>query len=218
MQDAMRFVASEQPVSLYQAYFAGGMQLFFLRRNLYIARLTAGKCSAEVGMFYVEALTDLERISDHALNLQKSAQEMNEKNLSFSKEANAELATIASAVKSILNITYESFESGNYEIANQVEPLEQVIDNLKEEIRKRHIDRLKNGLCTIELGFILSDILSNYGRVSDHCSNIAVCMIQIKDDALDTHVYLNEVKTSDANFSKKFDEYKSEYKLPGNQI
>jgi len=164
----------------------------------------------------LHTIGDIERISDHALNLQKSAQEMHEKNLSFSKEANAELATIASAIKSILNITYESFEKGNFELANQVEPLEQVIDNLKEEIRMRHIDRLKNGLCTIELGFILSDILSNYGRVSDHCSNIAVCMIQIKDDALDTHVYLNEVKNSDANFSKKFNEYKTEYKLPSN--
>ena len=78
----------------------------------------------------------------------------------------------------------------------------------------RHINRLKNGQCTIELGFILSDILSNYGRVADHCSNIAVCMIQIKEDALDTHVYLNEVKNSDENFSKNLSSYRSEYTLP----
>jgi len=163
----------------------------------------------------LHTIGDIERISDHALNLQKSAQEMNEKKLVFSREANAELDIITSAIKSIVGMTYEAFEKGDISIADKVEPLEQVIDNLKEEIKTRHINRLKNGQCTIELGFILSDILSNYGRVSDHCSNIAVCMIQIKDSALDTHVYLNEIKSSgDHDFSRNYAEYKSEFNLP----
>jgi len=162
----------------------------------------------------LHTIGDIERISDHALNLQKSAQEMHEKNIVFSNEANSELAVISSAIKSILNITYDSFEKADFALADKVEPLEEVIENLKEDIRMRHINRLKNGQCTIELGFILSDILSNYGRVADHCSNIAVCMIQIKEDALDTHVYLSEVKNSDENFSKNLISYTSEYTLP----
>ena len=122
------------------------------------------------------------------------------------------------ALEEILTLTTEAFETDSVETAKKVEPLEQAIDFITSEIRSRHVRRLQNGECTIETGFILSDLLNNYERVSDHCSNIAVCLIQIKDSTMDTHGYLNEIKTSgDPRFTGYYNRFTSKYTLPENR-
>ena len=157
---------------------------------------------------------DLERISDHAVNIVESAEEMREKKIVFSEEANRQLSVMRAAVTEILTLTKEAFVSGNTDIASKVEPLEQVIDDLKDEIKRGHILRLKKSECTIEHGFILSDILTNFERVSDHCSNIAGCVIEIsKYDALNMHEYLSSVKSGSPEFNKNFEEYSAKYAL-----
>ena len=122
---------------------------------------------------------------------------------------------ITRAILRIMDLTVEAFETNDAALAAKVEPLEQVIDGLKLELKNRHIRRLQEGRCTIELGFVLTDLLTNYERVSDHCSNVAVTVIQIKDSSLDTHGYLNEVKTAgDPEFTQAFEAYSLEYLLP----
>lgn len=163
----------------------------------------------------LHTIGDLERIGDHAINLLRVAREISDKKLVFSEKAIVELNIITKAIKDILNLTVESFKTHNDYLAYKVEPLEQVIDGLKLELKNRHIKRLQDGKCTIELGFVLTDILTNYERISDHCSNIAVCQIQIDKNTLDTHSYLDEIKTSgEPKFLKYYDEYKAEYVLP----
>jgi phosphate:Na+ symporter len=158
---------------------------------------------------------DFERISDHAVNILESAEEMNDKKISFSAEANREVAVLCGAVEEILNLTYTSFVSGDFEKAATVEPLEQVIDDLKDKIKANHIKRLQKSECTIEHGFILSDLLNNLERVSDHCSNIAGCVIEIsKFDALDMHEYLHAVKNSNnTEYIEKYKDYGAKYAL-----
>ncbi len=163
----------------------------------------------------LHTIGDFERIGDHAVNILRTAREMHEKKLSFSAEAQQELEVITNALTEILTITTDAFDRNDLELAAKVEPLEQVIDGLKAELKSRHIARLQDGSCTIELGFILSDLLTNYERVSDHCSNIAVCLIQIHDANFDTHEYLNKVKTSgNAGFLTSFEEYHQKYLIP----
>ena len=157
---------------------------------------------------------DFERIGDHAVNLLKAAREMDEKGLSFSDEAKKDLAVLSGAIEEIIAISVEAFEKDDVSLAAHVEPFEQVIDGLSGEIKTRHIKRLQEGNCTIELGFILSDVLTNCERVSDHCSNIAVCIIQIKKDRLNTHQYLNERKeTMGEDFVSDFNKYAEKYTL-----
>ena len=158
---------------------------------------------------------DFERISDHAVNILESAEEMNDKKLSFSSEAQRELGVLCGAVEEILDITYRSFASGDFEFASLVEPLEQVIDNLKDKIKANHIKRLQKSECTIEHGFILSDLLNNLERVSDHCSNIAGCVIEIsRYDTLDMHEYLNAIKSSDTGeYAENYKKYTEKYAL-----
>lgn len=164
----------------------------------------------------LHTIGDFERISDHAVNILHAAEEMNEKKISFSAEAKAELDVITKAIYEILDITVTSFENNDTSLATRVEPLEQIIDLRRLEIKERHIDRLQRGRCTIELGFILSDIISNFERVSDHCSNIAVCVIQIVDSSsFDTHEYLTEIKSGrNPEFMNDFNYYKDRYVLP----
>lgn len=163
----------------------------------------------------LHAIGDFERIGDHAVNILRAAQEIDDKQLHFSEQAQTELAVITRAIVDILNLTVEAFEKDDTALAEKVEPLEQVIDGLKLEVKNRHIKRLQEGRCTIELGFVLSDLLTNYERVSDHCSNIAVAVIQIKDSVMDTHGYLNAVKTAGGpQFTHDFDAYKAAYHLP----
>ena len=163
----------------------------------------------------LHTIGDFERISDHAVNLLRVAREIHEKNLKFSDKATEELRIITNAVLEILDITTDAFVENDLRLAVEVEPLEQVIDNLKAELKNRHIRRLQEGKCTIELGFVHSDILTNYERISDHCSNIAVCMIQIKESSMDMHSYLNEVKSSgEPHFTKYYNRYVERYVLP----
>lgn len=160
-------------------------------------------------------ISDFERISDHARNIQEAAEEMREKKVSFSHKALQELGVLRRAVKDILRIAVGSFQEGNLGLARQVEPLEEVIDALNMEIRQRHFKRLRRGKCTIELGFILSDIITDLERVSDHCSNIAVCLLEISEDEFDTHAYLEKVRREDnMDFRGKVMAYSERYPLP----
>lgn len=163
----------------------------------------------------LHTIGDFERIGDHALNIKEAFEEMRDKDITFSNEAKAELGVMVSAVRDILRISIEAFCTNDTSLAGHVEPLEQVVDELREEIKMRHIKRLQNGVCTIELGFILSDLLGNFERVSDHCSNIAVCIIQIRESAFNAHGYLNEIKTSgEPHYVSDFNEFEKKYALP----
>ena len=162
----------------------------------------------------LHSIGDFERIGDHALNIAKLAEEMHTKNISFSQSAMKELSVITGAISEIINMTVDSFVNDNPEIASHVEPLEQVIDGLKKNLKKMHITRLQNGECTIELGFIHTDLLTNYERVSDHCSNIAVYTMQLPTDMLDAHKYLQKIKSAAAgDFVDDFNHYESKYNL-----
>lgn len=163
----------------------------------------------------LHCIGDFERISDHALTIQKAAQEMDTKKLRFSDKAQAELKVFGRAIHDILKITMLSFAEEDLALARQVEPLEEVIDGLNMEIKQRHVKRLRKGKCTIELGFILSDITTTLERVSDHCSNIAVCLLQVSEDEYETHAYLEEVKQQDnMDFQGKVMAYRERYQLP----
>lgn len=162
----------------------------------------------------LHSISDFERISDHAVNILRTAREINEKQVSFSAEAKSELLVLIAALKKILDITVDAFEGDDLELAQMVEPLEQVIDNLTDEIKSRHIERLRAGNCTIEMGFILTDLTTDFERVSDHCSNIAVALIEVEEDVFNTHTYLNAVKTgNDDKFRSYYNEYSAEYRL-----
>lgn len=162
----------------------------------------------------LHAIGDFERIGDHALNIMKAAQEINDKEIVFSDKANAELKVATDAIKEILGTAVKAFAENDTSLALNVEPLEQVIDGLLSEIKSRHINRLTGGNCTIELGFVLSDLLTNYERVSDHCSNIAVCLIQLNQSELKAHEYLNNYKLSGSKeFTEKFEKYNQKYIL-----
>jgi len=143
------------------------------------------------------------------------AEEIHDKQLHFSDKAQAELEVITRAIVDILNLTVEAFEFADNVRAAKVEPLEQVVDSLKIDLRNRHVRRLQEGRCTIELGFVLTDLLTNYERVSDHCSNVAVTVIQIKDSSMDAHGYLNELKSSGSpEYTHAYDDYLRKYTLP----
>lgn len=146
----------------------------------------------------LHGIGDFERIGDHALNICDVAGEMHDKSVRFSDEALTEIGVITAAVKNILNMAMDSFLRDDAAAAAHVEPLEQVIDELRATLKNRHITRLQNGECTIELGFIFTDLLTNYERVSDHCSNIAVYTLQLSSDMLDTHKYLGQIKGADS--------------------
>ncbi len=162
----------------------------------------------------LHAIGDFERIGDHAVNIMKTAKELSEKGISFSDEAKKELAVVENAIREILATTRKAFEENNPSLALEVEPLEQVIDGLLKKIKARHITRLTGGNCTIEMGFILSDLITNYERVSDHCSNIAVCVIRISDSVFDIHQYLNDYKETDnPDFKEKYMNYKAKYSI-----
>ena len=161
----------------------------------------------------LHSISDLERMADHAVNLAQNAQRMKKEKADFSKKAQAELELFSSAMNEILSLTFDVFENEDAAEAAKVEPLEEVIDDLKEEIRSRHIKRLAKGKCTIELGFALTDIVTNYERIADHCSNIAVAVIQMNEKEHDVHKYLGQVKTEDPQFAQMYRVYKEKYLL-----
>ncbi len=163
----------------------------------------------------LHCIGDFERISDHAVNIMETAREVTKKEEHFSDKARAELDVYEAALREIVSMTYNVFAGEDTELATHVEPLEEVIDNINEEVKKKHVKRLRKGKCTIGLGFILSDLTTNYERVADHCSNIAACLIQTKDDALETHEYIDNLKENDAiRFNREYKEYRKKYKLP----
>lgn len=163
----------------------------------------------------LHAIGDFERIGDHAINTLRAAREIEDKQLKFSDKAQEELGVITRAIIDILNLTVDSFEHRDVKLAAQVEPLEQVVDGLKLELKNRHVRRLQEGRCTIELGFVLTDLLTNYERVSDHCSNIAVAVMQMKEPALEAHGYLNQLKSSGSpEFTRNYERSLEKYVLP----
>ena len=161
----------------------------------------------------LHAIGDFERIGDHALNLQETAQELHDKGLAFSDDARAELNVLVSALTDILDQAFSCFTQNDAQAAAHVEPLEETIDQLSEEIRVRHIRRLQSGSCTIQLGFILGDLLTNLERVSDHCSNIAISVIEERDVSVDPHSYLNNLKTVGA-FTEGVQKDLARFRLP----
>jgi phosphate:Na+ symporter len=163
----------------------------------------------------LHSIGDFERISDHAINLMEAAKEMNEKELSFSKKAVEELAVYTRAVKDILNTSVQIFKDEDLQLAAKIEPLEEVIDYLSVEVKKRHMKRLRKGKCSIEMGFILSDITTNYERVSDHCSNIALSLLQLNEENFDTHEYQEAISGKDnVAFMTEVKRLKECYQLP----
>lgn len=183
----------------------------------YLVRLSSNNLSEDDSHAVsrmLHSLSDFERISDHALNLCGTALEIKEKNIVFSDDAKRELAIMIDALKEIMEITVSSFIGDDFEAASHVEPIEQVIDKLKDELKARHIDRLQKGECTVQMGFVFSDLLTNIERVSDHCSNIAVYTIQQNSPKLDTHKYLRKIKTqSVGSFVEEYNEYEKKYSL-----
>ncbi len=187
------------------------------KTSTYLVKIAANQMSSKDSKAVTELLHcigDIERISDHAVNIAEAAQEIYEKKVTFSPQAQSDIKIITAATLEVLNLAVTALAEGNIETAKKVEPLEQVIDRLKRKIKNGHIIRLKNGQCTMELGFILSDLVTNYERISDHCSNIAVCLIEIANDSFETHEYLKNIKnSSDSSFDELYEEYKAKYAL-----
>lgn len=162
----------------------------------------------------LHCIGDFERISDHCTNLLEVSQEIHDKNITFSPEANKDLNVMYSAIREIIDVTIKAFIDDDLYLASEVEPLEEVIDLLNIQIKSRHINRLQKGACTIEMGFVFADLLANLERISDHCSNVAVSIIQINKNSFDTHKYLNSLKSSgETTYSKLYEEYKNKYSL-----
>ena len=167
--------------------------------------------NAEVSKF-LHTLSDFERISDHALNIAEGAKELHEKNLSDA--AAHELEVVEAALTEILSTAIRSFVNNDLQLAARVEPLEELIDNLCDELKLHHVDRLQKGLCTLGQGFVFNDLLTTYERVADHCSNIAVAMIELESDSFDTHEYLNSVKEMKSDtFARYYEEYSRIYQI-----
>jgi len=162
----------------------------------------------------LHTISDFERISDHAVNVVESAEEILDNKVIFSDEARHEIDVLTCAIDEILDITSRAFIDNDLDLAATVEPLEQTVDHLRDTIKSNHILRLQKSECTIEHGFVLNDILTNCERVSDHCSNIAGCVIELsKYDSLNMHEYLNKIKSGERNFKKKYEEYMQKYSL-----
>ena len=159
----------------------------------------------------LKVIGDFERISDHAVNILESAEELKEKNIDLTADAEKELKHIINAVEEILQLSYNAFVNNDYETAIMVEPLEQVIDELKEYLRDCHIRRLQRGECTIEAGFVWSDLLTNLERTSDHCSNIALCIIDAKDNNMNHHASGKKIKKDKEHFVQQYYEYAEKY-------
>ncbi|MBQ6315167.1 MAG: Na/Pi cotransporter family protein [Mogibacterium sp.] len=184
----------------------------------YLVKLSGRDLSREDGhlmSLVLHAINDYERISDHAINVVEAAQEMQERKISMTSYGSLELDAFSTAIRDILMITDEAFIGFDRDKARQIEPLEEVVDNLNAEMRQRHIDRLRKGMCSMEAGIILEDILIYFERVSDHCSNIALCLIEIEEDSFGRHEYVSErTKGSDPDFQDTYTRMRNRYTLP----
>jgi len=185
------------------------------RLGSYLVKLTGRELTdrqTSTVSLYLHTLSDYERITDHALNIAQSAREIHEKGFVFSESARKELSVVCAAVSETLRLTVEAFVGDNLELAERVEPLVEIIDDLTDEMKSRHVARLQNGQCTIEQGFTFNDLITNFERVSDHCSNIAVAMIELYSGSFDTHEYVGAVKEKDSkNYERYLQAYRNEY-------
>lgn len=183
----------------------------------YLVKLSSqamGENDSEEATKLLHLIGDFERISDHAVNIVESAEEMHDKKLVFSAEAKQEMNVLIGAVTEILDLALVAFDETNLDSAALVEPLEEVIDHLKKEIRRRHTQRLQKNECTIELGFVYSDLIVNLERVADHCSNIAACLMEIDNDKLSMHEYIENLKTGTADdFNNNYQLFSMKYAL-----
>ncbi|MBP3901563.1 MAG: Na/Pi cotransporter family protein [Blautia sp.] len=180
-----------------------------------IAGKDLGREDSHLLSVLLHSISDFERISDHAINIAETMQKMKHKGLSFTEQGQKELDLLGAAVRDIMNTTKAAFSAGNTGIAAAVEPHEEVIDDLVMEIKQRHIERLRQGNCSMEAGILLEDIITNYARISDHCSNIAASMIAIREDELNMHQYVDmESRGGDPFFRKEYHRLKSVYILP----
>lgn len=180
----------------------------------YLIKVTKGEVSdvqsRELSLM-LHAIGDLERIGDHAVNIVEAAKEINDKKVAFSDEAKAELTVLSSAIQEIVSLALETFVAEDVETAVRVEPLEETVDILCDELKMRHINRLQSGTCTLNQGFIFNDLITNYERVSDHCSNLAVAVVELESKLDNPHEYMNRIK--DQQFTNYFDEYKEKYAI-----
>ena len=184
----------------------------------YLVKLSArkiGENDSALAAEYLRLIGDFERIADHSVNVLEAAEEMRRKGITFSPAAQEEYAVIADAVREVIALAYDAYVSGDLSAAEKVEPLEQVIDDLKEELRTRHIRRMQQGTCGIEAGFIWSDLLNDLERVSDHCSNIACCMIEGIDRSLRRHEVLQSIRGSGEAFDQTYRFFRGKYMLAG---
>jgi len=180
----------------------------------YLVKLSAKQLNEREGAMasmLLKAIGDFERISDHAVNILESAEEIREKHILFSEKAKAELGALCAATLESVNLSYEAFMQDNADLANLVEPLEQVIDKMKKLLRSRHIDRLRLGDCSVEVGFVWSDLITNMERVSDHCSNIAGCVMDAKEQSMNLHETLKVIRSDNGFYREKYAEYSEKY-------
>ena len=205
-EDAEEVVRKEQLIDSYEDAL-----------GTYLVKLSGkdlSKTDSQTLSILLHCTSDLERISDHAVNILHSIMEMREKKQEFSKKAMKELEVLISAVATIVEMTVEVFVTKDTEGARKVEPLEEVIDGLNVALRQNHIRRLRNGKCTIELGILLEDLITDFERVSDHCSNIAVCMIQVREDGFETHEYIDANMKQTKWFAEEVSKWKETYHIP----
>ncbi len=187
----------------------------------YLVQLTGKTLSVEDNRtlnVLLYTISDLERIADHAVSVAKAGKEMSEKNIHFSTQALEELSVLEKAVMDVISNTVDAFEKQDLYQAMKVEPQEQVVDALVKEVKSRHVRRLRDGLCTVEYGFVLEDLLTDYERSADHCSNVAVEMLQVSEGKLEAHEYLNALKggqlQESAQYSERFQKYRARYTFP----
>ena len=183
----------------------------------YLLRITTTEMTSEQNENlhkFLHAITDFERISDHANNIAESAREKADKRIVFSPDSHRELGVLSAAVSEIVDMTIRAFVEDDLSLALKVEPLEELIDGLCDEMRNHHIDRMQKGVCSMQNGFVFNDLITNYERVGDHCSNIAVAMIELAHDVFDTHEYLDSrKKVKDAAFAENYEEFRERFKI-----
>ena len=209
-EKAEQIAANEAAVDLYED-----------RLGTYLVKLSSRDLSAKDSQSVstiLHVIGDFERISDHAMNMVSVAEEKQQKDLNFTSQATAEVKVMCSAVRDVLDIAMEAFEKHDLELATRVEPLEEVVDKIRTKLKNRHVKRLQTGECTIEMGFVFSDLLTNLERVSDHCSNIAVCLIQENDESFDVHEYVQMLKNSGEGFDGQVKRYSEKYALPAKEF
>ena len=205
-EDAALVAENEQTVDVYED-----------RLGTYLVKLSAQRLSTEEShgiSKLLHTISDIERISDHALSIAITARALAQKQVQFSEQAMAELAVISDAVREVLSLAERTFDADDPVLAQRVEPLEQVVDHLSDNLRSRHIQRLQEGACSVDQGLVFTDLLSDYRRISDHCSNIAAAVIELQHNAYDTHEYLGSLKKGNENFAQLYQSYMAQFPLP----